>query len=70
MKVRCEHCLYWDHSVSSVHIDHDNGLCRIDPPRVELRANLAVWPFTKDVDWCGRFDPDPMRVDEEMEAAE
>lgn len=70
MSERCELCLYWDASVSSGLGVRETGRCRVDPPRPDYRTHVAVWPFTEDVDWCGRFDPDPGRNIENMEATE
>lgn len=52
----CENCRWWDTSLA----DPDtHGLCRINPPVADERNGHAVWPFTEDTDWCGRFEIHP-----------
>lgn len=53
---RCEDCFYWDNSVQLDKAQPDTtGLCRREPPRVDRRTGKAMWPFTEDTDWCGRY---------------
>lgn len=55
MRLRCEHCRWWDNSASLAR-NENTGLCRINPPKVHKMTGAAVWPFSEDIDWCGKFD--------------
>lgn len=55
----CEDCRWWDNSVQSATAPSDTtGVCRFNPPRADKRDHSAIWPFTKDGDWCGSFRAD------------
>jgi hypothetical protein len=54
----CENCKHWDSSANSAHDEIDaTGMCRRDPPGFDERTGLAVWPFTRDDDWCAAISP-------------
>lgn len=53
---RCENCRWWDNSRQSGVIDGESGMCRATLPTIDKRDGTARWPFTEDVDWCGRFE--------------
>jgi len=58
--IRCDLCLYWDNS-SCLEANPDTGMCRRFPPGFDDRTGQAVWPFTEDADWCGKFAPKAKR---------
>lgn len=65
----CEKCKYWVETGGT-----DDGLvgeCRRNAPLPELidaastsTIRYAIWPVTKDKDWCGRFEERPMATQE------
>jgi hypothetical protein len=54
--VKCNECKYWE-PLDIVHITVQLGICRIDSPKIrpEDPFGLAIWPKTKNTDWCGDF---------------
>lgn len=57
--VRCEDCRFWDNSSHATEED-DNGVCRRHAPSaVDDRTGRAMWPYTRDNDWCAEGEPDP-----------
>lgn len=43
----CANCKYFEPS------GNKDGMCRINPPRME--GTNAMWPWVKRKDWCGQF---------------
>jgi hypothetical protein len=57
MNLRCMHCRYWDNSVvlGDKPPDALGGICRREAPRFNEITGGAMWPFTKNTDWCGEL---------------
>jgi len=52
--MKCDECKYWAKlDVSSLEL----GRCRINSPSISSvdPFGLALWPKTKNTDWCGDF---------------
>jgi hypothetical protein len=61
MDERCETCRFWDTSVQHRDAQADTtGICRAGLPVADDRDSKARWPFTEDVDWCGKHEPSPI----------
>ena len=60
---RCETCRFWDSS-TSLTFSPESGLCRINPPVVQINRDTAAWPFVSYEDWCGKHEIDPIKVDD------
>ena len=52
--MRCDKCKYWDKLDAST---LELGRCRISAPSLYSidPFGLAIWPKTKNTDWCGDF---------------
>lgn len=50
LKIACETCKYWD-----IKLVQNMGTCRVNPPVIFGLNDLANWPITKDLDWCGKW---------------
>jgi hypothetical protein len=63
--MKCDECKYWAKlDVSSLEL----GRCRINSPSINSvdPFGLALWPKTRNTDWCGDFwaivDEPPLEV--------
>lgn len=55
----CENCKWWNNGVSSALPEHeDTGRCVVNPPKINKRTGLGIWPMTEPGDTCGSHSRD------------
>lgn len=55
---RCDTCKFWDQSGLPHCSPHsDSGRCKALPPVPDDRNEVARWPVTDFLDWCGAHSP-------------
>jgi hypothetical protein len=54
---QCQTCRFWE----GVAHRYGEGLCRRNSPWPDTTTHAALWPVTLAVDWCGDFQPQPVK---------
>jgi hypothetical protein len=57
---KCESCKFFDdHKVNGAAAQHDEGLCRFNPPVSQPGPEAhGLWPVVGSTDWCGHYTPE------------
>lgn len=55
VNAKCVTCAYWLPKNKDTAFGTLSGECRQDSPKISHASREAIWPVSKDADWCGQW---------------